>query len=146
MTRPGDVLAGVHRALRPRGRFVAEFGGHGNVAAIVTAMHAILERRGIETDARPWYFPTTDAYAALLREHGFLVRELALIHRPTPLPTGIENWLATFADPYFCALPAAERAAARSDAARLLAPALRAADGTWIADYVRLRVAATRTT
>jgi SAM-dependent methyltransferase len=40
MTTPEAVIAGVHRALKHGGRFVAEFGGHGNVAAIVTAMRA----------------------------------------------------------------------------------------------------------
>ena len=33
---PDAVVAGVARALKPGGRFVGEFGGHGNVAAIVT--------------------------------------------------------------------------------------------------------------
>ena len=41
MIRPRLVIEGVWRALRPQGRFVAEFGGHGNVAAIVTAMRAV---------------------------------------------------------------------------------------------------------
>jgi ubiquinone/menaquinone biosynthesis C-methylase UbiE len=31
MRKPDLVIAGVYRALKPRGRFVAEFGGHGNV-------------------------------------------------------------------------------------------------------------------
>ena len=31
------VIAGAKRALRPGGRFVAEFGGHGCVAAITVA-------------------------------------------------------------------------------------------------------------
>src|SRR5207248_4901715 len=36
------MLAGVHRALRPGGRFVAEMGGHGNIAAIRAALQAAL--------------------------------------------------------------------------------------------------------
>ena len=36
------VLAGVHDALVPGGRFVGELGGHGNVAAIATAIRAVL--------------------------------------------------------------------------------------------------------
>ena len=35
---PDAVIAGVARALRPGGRFVGEFGGHGNVAAIIVAL------------------------------------------------------------------------------------------------------------
>jgi SAM-dependent methyltransferase len=38
MRRPELVIAGVARALKPHGRFVGEFGGHGNVAAITTAV------------------------------------------------------------------------------------------------------------
>ncbi len=34
MRRADEVIARVRRALRPGGRFVGEFGGHGNVAAI----------------------------------------------------------------------------------------------------------------
>ena len=41
MLQPEKVIDGVGRALKPGGRFVAEFGGFGNVAAIVTAMHAM---------------------------------------------------------------------------------------------------------
>ena len=39
---PDAVIAGVARALKPGGRFVAEMGGHGCVAAIVVAMVATL--------------------------------------------------------------------------------------------------------
>jgi trans-aconitate methyltransferase len=42
------VLVSVHRALRPGGRFVAEMGGAGNVAAIRGALAEALDRRGID--------------------------------------------------------------------------------------------------
>ena len=48
MKRPDDVIAGVWRALKPGGRFVAEFGGFGCVVKIRTALIAALNRRGIE--------------------------------------------------------------------------------------------------
>ncbi|GAC1501117.1 MAG: class I SAM-dependent methyltransferase [Vulcanimicrobiaceae bacterium] len=144
MLRPTDVIAGVRRALRPGGRFVGEFGGHGNIAAIVTALHAVLERRGVATEAlRPWFFPTPSQYAELLEAGGFRVDEIALIPRPTPLATGMDAWLATFGQPYLSALPKNEREPARADALRLLASALRDSRGAWTADYVRLRFSAT---
>ena len=40
-----------HRALKPGGRFVAEMGGHGCVAAITVALIAVLERHGIKDGA-----------------------------------------------------------------------------------------------
>ena len=46
MTNPRAVVEGVARALRPGGRFVAEFGGFGNVAAIATALRAVAMVRG----------------------------------------------------------------------------------------------------
>ncbi len=143
MPRAADVAAGVARALRPGGRFVGEFGGHGNIAAILTALVAVLDRRGGDgPGANPWYFPTADEYRALLEGQGFAVDAIELLYRPTTLPTGIRGWLATFAQPFTRHLPEAERASALLEAERLLAPALRAADGRWIADYVRLRFAA----
>jgi trans-aconitate methyltransferase len=145
MKDAGAVIAGVHRHLRPGGRFVGEMGGHGNVAAIVTALVAVLARRGI--DARPlhpWHFPTAGAWRALLEQQGFTVESVALIPRPTPLPTGMAGWLQTFAAPFLRALPAGERESATAEAVALLEPALRDPTGAWTADYVRLRFRAVR--
>ena len=140
---PGAVVAGVHRALRPGGRFVGEFGGHGNVAAVVTALLAALDRRGADAAAAtPWYFPTADEYRALLQAHGFTVDSIALLPRPTPLPTGMAGWLETFAAPFMQHLPESDRGPALAETERLLAPSLRDAGGAWTADYVRLRFAA----
>ena len=46
------VLAGVARALKPGGRFVAEMGGHGNIAAIEVALRAVFARNGL--NRRSW--------------------------------------------------------------------------------------------
>jgi SAM-dependent methyltransferase len=63
MRPPELVLAGVHRALRPGGRFVAEMGGHNNTAAIMVALRAVFDRRGVDAAHRsPWYFPTAAAW------------------------------------------------------------------------------------
>jgi trans-aconitate methyltransferase len=137
---PQEVIAGVARALRPGGRFVGEMGGHGNVAAIVTALLAVLERRGIDgRPAHPWYFPTPAAYRARLERQGFKVETIELIPRPTPLPTGMAGWSETFAEPLFKLLPEAERTAARDEMVELLATSLCDETGAWTADYVRLR-------
>nr|WP_239525014.1 class I SAM-dependent methyltransferase [Stenotrophomonas maltophilia] len=71
MTTPDRVLEGVRRALRPGGRFVAEFGGHGNVATIIAAVQAARVAHGHGASTFQWYFPTADAYADRLRQHGF---------------------------------------------------------------------------
>ena len=143
MRRPAAVIAGVWRALRPGGRFVGEMGGHGNVQHIKTALIAALDRRGLDGEAAvPWYFPTPAEYRGLLEAQGFRVRAIELIPRPTPLPGDIVGWLETFAENFTRQVPAGERAAYLGEVAAALRPHLCGADGTWSADYVRLRFAA----
>jgi trans-aconitate methyltransferase len=145
MPDPDAVLMGVRRALKPGGRFVAEMGGHGNIAAILVALAAVLARRGIDARTRnPFYFPSAEAYRARLESAGFAVSEIRLFPRPTTLPGSIEAWLETFAEPFLGALPEEDRTRARAEVADLLRPVLVDESGTWIADYVRLRFRAVR--
>jgi SAM-dependent methyltransferase len=140
---PDRVLAGVARALKPGGRFVGEFGGHGNVAAISVALLAALARRGIDGRAvHPWFFPTPQEYRTRLERHGFTVQVIELVPRPTLLPTGMEAWLGVFADPFLVEVPAEDRPSVRKEAITLLEPVLCDTTGNWTADYVRLRFAA----
>ncbi len=139
------VLGGVHRALKPGGRFVAEMGGHNNTAAIIVALSAVLARRGLDAHRlNPWYFPSAEAYSQKLEEAGLVVEEIAIIPRPTTLPTGIGAWLDTFAEDFLGALPQPDRLQACAEVADLLRPVLMDEKGTWIADYVRLRFRASR--
>lgn len=140
MRDPDAVIAGVRRALKPNGRFVGEFGGHGNIAAIVVALVAIMKSRGVFSEGEvPWYFPTPTEYCERLEAHGFSVSTIALIPRPTSLPTDVRGWLDTFANGVFDRLPDKERHSARDEAIELLRPALCDARGNWTIDYVRLR-------
>jgi trans-aconitate methyltransferase len=144
MTDADGVVRGVARALKPGGRFVAEFGGHGNVAAIVTALCAVAARRGGDAGlAHPWYFPAVAPYQALLERHGFTVKRIALIPRPVVLKTGMAEWLMLFRKPFFAQF-GADADSALSETVELLRPALCDADGNWTADYVRLRVEAVK--
>lgn len=138
------AIAGVARALKPGGRFVGEFGGHGNIAAVVTALGAVLKARGIDVaTVNPWFYPTPEAYRERLEKAGFKVESIALIPRPTPLPTGMAGWLTTFAGLFFAALPEEDRAVAQDETVELLRHSLCDDAGNWTADYVRLRFAAT---
>jgi trans-aconitate methyltransferase len=142
MKPPDDVIAGVWRALKPGGRFVGEFGGHGCVETVKRALVAALERRGIDGDAlNPWYFPTVEDYSARLSRRGFVTRYIALIPRPTPLPTEIDGWLETFAQSFMAPLEGSDRTSFLREVREALRPALCDADGKWFADYVRLRFA-----
>ena len=142
MTRPHDVIDGVARALKPGGRFVAEFGGHGNVAAIVTAMRSVARARGgDESIAGPWFYPTPAEYREMLEGHGFEVKRIGLFPRPTPLPTGMPAWLMVFRRPFFEQFGDATEDAL-NDVVDLLRTQLCDTSGNWTADYVRLRVEA----
>jgi trans-aconitate methyltransferase len=139
------LLAGVHRALRPGGRFVAEMGGQGNIAAIRTALQATLAPFHIDAEgAAASFFPSPTIYSRLLEAAGFTVQSIDLIPRPTPLPNGMESWLNTFRNGVLDHLNPADRAIALANTIALLDPILRDADGNWTADYVRLRFHATK--
>jgi len=143
MRNPEAVIAGVRRALRRNGRFVAELGGYGCVAKIKKALVEALKRRGLDGEgAVPWYFPTVEEYSGLLKKHGFSVRYIALVPRPTPLPGDVTGWLETFAESFLGRLPAAERPAYVAEVREALRPLLADAEGKWTADYVRLRFVA----
>jgi trans-aconitate methyltransferase len=143
------MLACVHRALRPGSRFVAEMGGHGNIAAIRTALQATMATFHIDAEATAAsFFPSADLYRRLLEATGFTVQSIELIPRPTPLPNGMESWLNTFRNGVLDQLnPPAHsenaRATALNNTIALLKPILCDADGNWTADYVRLRFHAT---
>jgi trans-aconitate methyltransferase len=139
------MMSQVHRILKPGGRFVAEMGGHGNVAAIRAGLTAVLARHGLDgREDGVNYYPTPEAYTRRLERHGFRVPRMALIPRPTPLPeSGMTGWLKTFRRGVLDTLPPELRETVVSETAELLAPVLRGEDGNWTADYVRLRFLAT---
>jgi trans-aconitate methyltransferase len=140
---PDSVIAGVARALKPGGRFVAEMGGHGCIAAITVAIVAVMARHGIDVRSMiPWYFPTVDDYRARLEQHRFKVDYIELIPRPTPLPTDMAGWLEVFCASFFAHLPEAERTISRDEVVELLRLVLCDEKGRWTGDYIRLRFAA----
>lgn len=143
MKEPDRVIAGVVRALKPGGRFVGEFGGHGNIETLLRGIREALARRGIDFESlNPWYFPTAEEYRQRLEAQGFEVTFCTLIPRPTPLTTDLSGWLAVFAGTFLNALPEAERPAFLQDVTERCGDRLFDAErGRWV-DYVRLRFAA----
>jgi SAM-dependent methyltransferase len=136
------LLDGVARALRRGGRFVAEFGGCGNIAAIEAAVGTVLARRQLQPRT-PRYYPGDDEYRARLTAHGFTVTRISLIPRPTPLPTGIRGWLGIFERSTLDRLGAVSESAL-TEIEDLLRPQLCDREGRWTADYIRLRFSATK--
>lgn len=139
------VLHGVYRALISGGRFVAEMGGLGNIAAIRVALQAVAQRFDADAEqVAASYFPSAAGYSSLLTEHGFAVERIVLQPRPTLLPGGMDAWLRTFRRGVLSALPADVREEAIAEVCDLLAPSLQDETGAWWADYVRLRFHARR--
>jgi SAM-dependent methyltransferase len=141
MTRPEAVIAGVARALKPGGRFVAEFGGFGNVAAFCTAVRAVGEAMGSDAIDVPWFFPTEEQYSDMLEAAGFSVERIVRFARPTPLPTGARGWLEIMLAPFFDQF-GERREEALGKVIDAVEPSMRDHAGQWFADYVRLRFAA----
>lgn len=143
MREPERVLQSVSSALRPQGRFVAEFGGQGNVERILRALAAALTRRGKPHTSKDFqgYFPTAEDYKALLIKHGFTVPYISLFERLTPLNASehaLRHWLIMFRQSAFENLSPADQAALFGEIEDELRPDL-VKDGRWHADYVRLR-------
>jgi len=141
-----EVIAGVARALKPGGRFVAEFGGKGNIQKLVAAFHgalAALEMRPPD-EVGPWFYPSVAEYAGMLEKHGLEVREASLFDRPTVLEEGergLENWIRVFRKTFVEKM-------GEADAARWIREVERQCrgelfhEGSWVLDYRRLRIAA----
>ena len=136
----GAAVECVHRALRPGGRFVAEFGGKDNIREIMAAVKAVLG-----TDQNPWYFPSVGEYATVLESKGFRVTQAFHFDRLTELTAsdGMAGWFEMFGGPLFQGLDAPSRRDAVNRIMEKLGPVL-CRDGTWYADYRRLRVVAVR--
>lgn len=141
MADPAAVFAQVRRRLDPGGRFVAESGADGNVAAIRDAAHRARTDLGLPSVVEPWDFPTPAEQAARLEAAGFRIGLLQRFERPTPLTGTAADWISMFGGSFLADLPAGSRAEFAAAVDRHAAH-LRGADG-WRADYVRLRFSAT---
>ena len=137
------VAAGIFRALKPGARFVGEMGGEGNVASIWAAVNAELETRGhtVKRQQDTHWYPSVSEFGKIYADAGFAAIEAHLIERPTTLPTGIVGWVRTFRSGLMDidAITPAEQEDIGLAVERRLEPTLRQPDGSWIADYVRLR-------
>ena len=136
----------IWEALRAGGRFVAEFGGKGNIRAIRTALTDAIGAAGEKMNDEPFarYYPAVGEYATLLETRGFRVTFATHFDRPTKLDEGekgLRNWLFTFADNVVEPLPENKREEVIAEVERELKPTL-FRDGSWFADYRRIRIVA----
>jgi len=132
-------------ALKPGGRLVAEFGGKGNVGQIIAATIAAMLAAGYAhaAELNPWYYPSIAEHATLLERHGLETTSAVLFDRPTLLEgeAGLSLWLEMFGDSFFANIPSETRQRIVADIELRLRPSL-FHDGSWHADYRRLRIVA----
>jgi trans-aconitate 2-methyltransferase len=142
------AAACIQRALKPGGRLVAEFGGKGNVGKVIEATISAMQDAGYSTGAErnPWYYPSIAEHATLLERHGLETTSAVLFDRPTLLDggeAGLSLWLEMFGDSFFANTPSDTRQEIVAAIEQRLRPDL-FHDGSWYADYRRLRIVARR--
>lgn len=150
-----EVIANVARVLkpacagRPGGRFVAEFGGKGNIQKLVAGFHRALATLNLESPEAvgPWFYPSLAEYSGMLERHGLEVRQASLFERPTVLEEGergLESWIRVFRKTFVEKM-------GEENASRWIGEVERQCraelfrDGSWVLDYRRLRIAAWKT-
>ncbi|MCP6757958.1 MAG: methyltransferase domain-containing protein [Fischerella sp. CENA71] len=141
------VVSCIYKALKSGGKFVAEFGGKGNIKTIVQALENALIELGYNSPGtiNPWYFPSISEYATLLEKQGLEVTYATLFDRPTALEggnMGMANWLQMFfTSQFLTGFSDTQQAKVIQAVEERLQPILYK-DGRWWADYRRIRVVA----
>ena len=136
----------IATSLKTGGRLVAEFGGKGNVATIITAIQqSIWELVHIEVNPG-WFYPSIGEYTPMLEKHGLAVQSAILFDRPTKLEdgeNGLRNWIHMFCVSMFRDVPDAMKEQVLHSTEEKVRDRLFMVDH-WIADYRRLRIMAVK--
>ena len=142
------LFSGIHRALRPGGRLVAQCGGGPNLARIHARADALLAGAPFAAAAlpwtRPWEFADAATTAARLHAAGFEEVDTEVVEAPTALPGRAEyaEFLRTVVlRPYLATLPDAPLGEAFVSR---MADAGAGDDPPWSLDYWRLNLRARR--
>lgn len=140
---PTQALHRIYQSLKPGGRFVAEFGGKGNVQTITDEIIHQIQVAGFEftKEQFPWFYPSIGEYSKLMEEVGFRVTFAQHFDRPTQLEgeIGLKNWIHMFAQQLFDGIPEYSKNDIVTNVEKRLKCTLYE-DGNWIADYKRIRV------
>lgn len=147
MTDPDAVATGIFAVLKEGGRFVGEMGAAGNLAILRAGIREELTARGYALpDEDPAWYPAIEEFCRLYAVAGFECIQAERIERPTGLPSGIAGWVKTFRAGLMdvAMVPEWVRDEIAAAIEQRLAGELRTPDGTYFADYVRLRFAMRR--
>lgn len=140
---PEKALHSIFNSLKQGGRFVAEFGGKGNVQIITSEIINQIEVYGIQfrQENYPWFYPSIGQYSALMESVGFRVTYAVHFNRQTPLEgeDGLKNWINMFGLSLFNGIEKEISQLIISKVEDALKPILYK-NGQWEADYKRIRV------
>ncbi|WP_419678454.1 class I SAM-dependent methyltransferase [Aliarcobacter lanthieri] len=132
----------INRVLKNNGKFVAEFGGYGNIKSLCDAMENVfLENKDFGIFENPWNFINDKEYKIILEKNGFKVQSIELINRPTKI-NHIKEWLDIFANGIIKNLTVFQKEIFYDEVTKILENKIYSKENDWIADYVRLRVVA----
>ena len=135
----------ISNSLKANGRFIAEFGGYGNIKFLTDAMQQVFAQHDeFGTFHNPWNFPKDTEYKQLLEDNDFHVEYIELISRPTKIDD-ISNWLDVFANGIISHLTQKQQSLFKEEVREILKPKIYFEKDGWVADYVRLRLKAYKT-
>lgn len=145
MTPQEAVLGNVRSVLAPGGRFVAEMGGSGNIAALDDSLRQGLRDLGLASvPVIANYFPTAGRQATALEDAGFRVELVVWFRRRTPLDPGTTaaDWTRHFRARTWAGVPVERQGALAAAVDEHAAGRGLLTDRGWFADYCRLRFVA----
>ena len=137
----------VYNNLKHGGRFVYEMGAKHNIENIHSAIKKILITDGWEENTKIElnYFSSAGEQSVLLERAGFTISKIIQFERPTELigQDGMKNWIIQFCHPFFKNIPQ-DKIEDIIDKAVSLLKETNYQNGTWYADYRRLRIKAVK--
>jgi len=135
----------ISKSLKAKGRFIAEFGGYGNIKFLTDAMEEVFRKHPkFGNFKNPWNFPKVGVYKQQLENNGFKIEYIELIPRPTKIDD-ISNWLDIFANGIISHLTHEQQVQFKKEVREILKPKIYSEKDGWVADYVRLRLKAYKT-
>lgn len=137
------LLNNIHKALKPNGLLVCEFGAKGNIATIEDSFAKACKELGYDYQSK-FNFPAAEDFGMLLENHGFLIDRIYEYDRPTILDDaeqGLVNWMIQFFASELSEMPEEVRSVVLKRVEKLTRDTLWNGEA-WVADYRRLRAIA----
>lgn len=136
------LIENIASNLKDGGELVLEMGGKGCAETVHSTLEGIFSEKGLEYK-RSFYFPSIGEYTSIIDSHGLKTDYAILFDRPTVQknPDGLVDWIKMFNKAPFEGLAEDVKENIYEEARIRLKDSLYH-NGSWIIDYVRLRIRA----